>query len=243
MLEFETFVYLPLQKTGSSFVASFFERFCRERLLDDSGHTPVDAEKYDPSKLYLISVRNPLEQYISLYSFGVTGGGRLYGRMRRLGYDSLYDGTAEGFSFWLRTVLRPSSADMLDRDYGALENSKVAHLIGYQSYRYLKLAVPSAGKAMGRCQTQDELRTAYKEGNIVGFTLRTETLNADLAALIQTRLRTSMTNLDEALTYLQNAPPVNASERIDRYGQLDLAPKSLRRLKEREWLMYEIFDF
>ena len=71
MVEYETFAYLALQKTGSTFIVEFLRRFCGEKLIYLEKHKPVPAERHRREKLYVISVRNPLDQYISLYSFGV----------------------------------------------------------------------------------------------------------------------------------------------------------------------------
>jgi hypothetical protein len=243
MFEFETFVYLPLQKTGSTFVVRFFERFCKERLLANTAHDTIAAEAYDPAKLYLVSVRNPLDQYVSLYSYGAGGEGGVYMWMRRRGYDFMYDGSAESFRRWLAIVLRRDSADLLANDYAAAGNH-VASLVGFQTYRYLQLAIPSAQEVLSECKSQRDVRAAHVARSIVGFTLRTETLNADLANLIQTKLRDSVANLDEALAYLQGAKPVNASSRFDQYGQkVELDANSLRRLEQREWLLYELFGY
>ena len=244
MYEFESFAYLPLQKTGSTFVVRFLKQFCCERLLATGRHRPLESEEYNPAKLYLISVRDPLDQYISLYSFGVTGGGGFYRQMRARGYDSLYDGSSEGFRLWLKTVLHPENAELLDSEYASLGCATVPDLIGFQSYRYLRLALPSSDKTLERCQNKDEIRAAYRQNSIVGYALRTETLNADLADLISTRLRDSIADLDGALLYLKTAERANPSERIDRYGQrIELGERLRRRLQKREWLLHELFGY
>jgi hypothetical protein len=244
MYEFETFAYLPLQKTGSTFIVDFFKRFSRERAVPARKHEPLQIEQYDPQKLYLISVRNPLDQYISLYSFGVGGGGGLYRRMRRSGYDTLYDGTAEGFRLWLKFVLRPSSAALLDSEYAKVGDEGIAGLVGYQSYRYLRLAIPSADKALEGCGSEDELRGRFQQRNIVGFVLRNESLNSDLATLVKTRLRDSITDVDGAVRYLEDAGRRNVSKRIDQYGEaIQLGEKLKKRLQGREWLLRELFGY
>ena len=244
MYEFESFAYLPLQKTGSTFIIDFFKRYCRERPVPARKHEPLDIEQYDPRKLYLISVRNPLDQYISLYSFGVGGRGSLYRRMRRSGYDALFDGTAEGFRLWLKLVLRPSSAALLDSEYASIGNEIVASLVGYQSYRYLRLAIPSADKVLEGCGSEDEVRGCFHQRNIVGFVIRNESLNSDLATLAQTKLRDTITDLDEALKYLEEAGRKNASKRIDQYGEaIQLGDKLKKRLQSREWLLNDLFGY
>ena len=65
MHEFETFVYLDTQKTGSSFISYVLRRHSSEKEVLHSKHQPV-GERYDPNKFYFISVRDPFDQYISL---------------------------------------------------------------------------------------------------------------------------------------------------------------------------------
>lgn len=244
MYDFESFAYLPLQKTGSTFVVRFLKRFCREQLRATGRHTPLRSQDYEPSKLYLISVRDPLDQYISLYSFGVQGSGGFYNQMRQQGYDALYDGTSDAFKLWLKLMLKPRNASLFERRYAQFAGEKLAKLVGYQSYRYLRLAVPSAEDVVRNCHNVDEVRAAFQQHNIAGFTLKTETLNADLATLVRTRLRDSITDVDEALRFLEGSGRANASERIDRYGQeIRLGEKLTQRLQEREWLLHELFGY
>jgi hypothetical protein len=182
MYECDSFVYLPLQKTGSSFIVNFFKRFGCEPALPARKHRALEIEQYNPRKLYVISVRDPLDQYISLYSYGVGGGGGLYRRMRQSGYNTLYDGTPEGFRLWLKFVLRPASAALLDPDYALAGKKDIPRLIGYQSFRYLRLAIPSAETVLKDCGSENELRARFQQNNIVGVVIRNESLNSDLAA-------------------------------------------------------------
>lgn len=102
MHEFETFTFLDVQKTGSTFVSHFLSEFCTEEVMKYKKHKRVE-DSYDPNKFYFITVRNPLDQYISLYSHGCAGMGGLARRLRKRGHGGLYDSTWDGFRRWLNS--------------------------------------------------------------------------------------------------------------------------------------------
>src|ERR1051326_8183545 len=121
MHEFETFVYLDLQKTGSTFIMHLLRRFSSERELINNPHASV-GKRYDAHKFHFISVRNPVDQYLSLYAFGCGGVGTLYNKMRKAGYDHLYNGTWAGFRNWIDLILDPENRRFLvaeNREYEA----------------------------------------------------------------------------------------------------------------------------
>lgn len=70
MFDFDRFVYLDLQKTGSTYVAHFLRYSSKLKLVKRKGHMFI-TDDYDPSKLYFISIRHPLKIYSSLYRYGL----------------------------------------------------------------------------------------------------------------------------------------------------------------------------
>jgi hypothetical protein len=202
------------------------------------------GEGCDRSKFYFTSVRDPLDQYLSLFSFGCQTEGQLYQRLEKKGYGEFYDGTWSGFRSWLEFVLEPENALLLGSGYGKRRTSKISDLIGYQSYRVLSLAIPQADKLMADCETRDAMNSVYKSHNLVSFTVRHESFRPDLTDLVNTKLRSSFTNVDEAIRFIEAERPRNSSDRIDRYQERPQLGKKLRqRLEEREWLMYEEFGY
>src|SRR5690348_5607186 len=139
MHEFRTFAYLPVQKTGTTFISRLLEKFSKEELVRLESHQPMDAN-CDRAKFYFISVRHPLDAYISLYSYGTRKRGKMSHKMIKLGLGDFYDRTESGFNKWLSYVLQPENTSVLDRHFAKLGNGRVAELIGLQSYRYLRLA-------------------------------------------------------------------------------------------------------
>jgi hypothetical protein len=243
MLEFETFVYLDVQKTGSTFVTRLLKEFCSEPVVAHSKHGRV-GERYDPAKFHFATVRDPFDQYISLYSHGSGGAGGLSRRLIKQGMGHLYDSTWDGFRRWLKFVLKPETAKLLDADYGDRHGGNICNLIGFQTYRYLELALRTPFETLAACNTKDEVREAYRTTSIVNATVHHESFTEDLENLLATKLRHAIKDLDGAIRHLREAPKVNASDRIDAF---ELDPSLSRKIEalfdEREWLLKELFGY
>jgi hypothetical protein len=84
VLEFEDFVYLDHQKTGSATIRQDLVRHGRAAIVCDQLRAPL--RRKDLRKKYFISCRDPMEQYVSLYSHGIgptpTHGDRMLGYER-----------------------------------------------------------------------------------------------------------------------------------------------------------------
>jgi len=243
MYEFDTFVYLDMQKTGSSFVAGMLKRFCSDREIRRDQHEGLSAD-YDPSKFYFISVRDPLDQYLSLYSFGCQDMGRLFNTLNKKGLGNLYDGTWNGFRAWLRFVLAPGNASALSEDYAGCGDGRLSKLVGFQSYRVLSLAIPNANEVLSQCSDRSEIVAQYRAKSVVNFTIRYENFREDLAELLTTKLKDQVSDIEEALNFVRNEKPRNQSDRIDRYEtQPSLGPRLKELLRDREWFMHEEFGY
>ncbi len=243
MQEYESFVYLDVQKTGSSFISSLLQRFSREKRLRSAQHEPLAAD-YDPAKFHFISVRDPIESYLSLYSFGCGSKGKVRAIFRRLGRDDLYDGSAEGFAAWLNFVLKPANAQALRDGFDTVGEGRLAALIGPQSYRYLRLAVPDSQSLLAGCADVEALRAVHDARKVAAFVVRHERFADDLTALLSGPLRHAIADLDAALAHVRSAKPVNASRRVDA-GKAGFAiPQPLlRKMRRREWLLCEAFGY
>lgn len=243
MHEFETFVYLDMEKTGSTFISRMLNDFSKETPQMQAHHKPVDAD-FDPKKFYFISVRDPLDSYLSLYSFGCQKQGKVYAHFRKRGFGDMYDGTAEGFNAWLRLMLKANNVLPLGDRYHKVADGRLAGLLGFQSYRYLRLAIPDAENLLADCRSEDDIRAVFKANKLPKFTVRHETFVEDLCRLLSGPLAYAMEDVDAALEHVRTAEPMNASERVDKGEEKFRVMKRLRtRLKEREWLMAEVFGY
>ena len=241
MLEFESFVYLDVHKTGSSFIVSILKAHSKEKEIRLIRHEGVGAF-YDSSKFHFISLRNPLDQYISLYSFGCDKNGLFRQRLNKLGHGNLYSGTWNGFRSWLAFVLHPANARLLNEEYASM--GSISDIIGYQSYRVLGLALRHRRKALTACKTRDDVIAAYRTESIVDHIVRAESLRTDLADLLCTKLKDSILDLDAALKHIQTESSRNRSLRIDRFlRDPKLGNRLTALLHEREWPFYELFGY
>jgi hypothetical protein len=243
MHEFESFVYLDIEKTGSAFISRLLRRFTSEREIRRDHHAPMNL-LYDPAKFYFISVRDPLDCYISLYSFGCGFKGKMRARLEELNLDQCYDGTTEGFNEWLNYVLKFENARTLGEGYDKVGKGRIAKMLGFQSYRYLRLALPSSERFLRKCETQDDVRAAYAENKLPGFVVRYENFTEDLCRLLSGPLQHAIADVDAALDYVRTAEPVNASQRVDKaVPDFGLREKVRNRLLRREWFMHELFEY
>ena len=241
MYEYPGFVYLDPEKTGSSFIIELLSDFALEPPIRSEHHVPMEAH-CDRSKLYFISVRDPLDAYISLYSFGCMQQGKLYARLARKGLDHHYDGTTKGFNRWLRFALKKENATIFD-GVGP-EDKAVSELLGPQSYRYFRLAVPNAKKQLTLCTKRKDVLALYDEQKLPRYFIRHETFVQDICAILRGPLRDHVGDVDAAIRHVKTARPRNASERIDK-GNKDfrVEPVLLDRLRDREWFLHRIFGY
>ena len=242
MHEYQTFAYLDVPKTGSSFISYLLQTHCSEEELFFKKHKGVE-DRFDKSKFYFITVRDPLDQYISLYSSGCTGGGSLFRRLSKRGYGDFYDSTWKGFRRWLKFVLEPENAQYLG-NRSTMYAGPLHDVLGYQSFRFLELALLDPEKNLAECRTKDDVREAYKAANIAKDVVRHETFRADLKQLITGPLRNSFADLDETLAFLEKDVKVNASDRVDQLtDDPTLNRKSRDLVEEREWFLKETFGY
>lgn len=232
MYEFPSFVYLDLQKTGSNFVVEFLRLFARETPIELSRHKPV-LER-DPSKFYFITVRDPLDQYLSLYSFGCAGRGRF---RKRVGAE-MYDGTAAGFSAWLKFTLDERNREQ-SNEMKRYAKSGIAAFAGYQMYRFLNLSFASPWDVFAACRSAEDLRGAFHTRHIWDEALRNEELSPALTSLVKRVLAPHVTDVDEAIAWLAADERRNASERVDKAEGFTVSDDDKRMIQEREWLFFE----
>jgi len=243
MHEFQSFVYLAPQKTGTTFISAMLKRFSREKEIRYESHHPMGAN-YDPKKFYFISVRDPLDSYLSLYSFGSERRGKMHKKLAIEGVNDLYDGTMRGFNKWLNYSLKPDNAEIIDKVFFGMGGGAISELIGLQSFRYLRVAIPDPGHTLAKCRSKDEIRALYKEKKLPAFFVRYETFVEDLTRLVRGPLAHAMTDVEGAVKFINETQPINSSERVDYYqDEVKLKRGATRKLMEREWFLHEEFGY
>jgi hypothetical protein len=216
-------------------------RFSSERELINNPHASV-GKRYDAHKFHFISVRNPVDQYLSLYAFGCGGVGTLYNKMRKAGYDHLYNGTWAGFRNWIDLILDPENRRFLVAENREYEASHT--LLGVQSFRFLQLALQHPTDALAACKNRDDIRNLHSSKSIVNYTIRHEAFDSDFETLLTTKIPHAISDVNAAIDFIKTAPRINTSDRFDRYeagGGLGRIRR--QRLQDREWLLSELFGY
>jgi hypothetical protein len=238
MYESKSFAYLDLQKTGTNFIVDFLDRFNGESGAERRKHkTQVGDDQRD--RLYFISVRDPLDQYISLFSFGCDGNGALFRKLSARGHRKLYERRNGAFEHWLEFMLNPENASLVDKRYAGKGDGHLPSIIGFQSFRFLYLALQDSLEVLGECRTKDDVAQAYRTRSRVSVIVRHSHFIADLKELVQEHLRDVIPDLEGAMKFLDEAPALNTSQRVDNGLELQLSAPLQQSVREREWLYYD----
>ena len=233
MLEFEDFVYLDVEKTGSTTVRRFLTRYARTPIVQDDKHRPVETR--DPDKLYIISCRDPLKQYLSLYLHGHSGKGRMRARLDRADKAHLYDGTNDGFAAWLELFLDPAAGRLYFKGQDKL---RMLEFMGLQALRFLTLAFASPVEVFQTLHDKADVAERLKTDALYGVILKTETLIEDMKKLVTG---------EHAKLF---DPPPASEPLLDESGRQNvstnpgidlkaLSPDLLARVQAREWLFFD----
>ena len=233
MIEFDSFCYLQNQKTGCSMVETFLRQQCTEDIVRYEKHMAPKQRK--PGKFYFISVREPLDTYLSLFNYGLDGKGELFVRLSAAGFRSLYAQGIDGFSDWIDFVLDPTHA-VLVYPKGCCP---VASQLGLVSSRFLRLAVLDFDRQCGALTGRGAIIDFVELHRLAEAVIRYEALQQELTALVTGPLRHAFANLQAALDWIASSPRVNASTRRDRPGKPPLTERQHKLLIEREWYLYQ----
>lgn len=231
MIEFDTFCYLQNQKTGCSFVEAWLRKFSKEDVVRYEKHRPAPARK--PGKFYFVSVREPLDAYLSLFNYGLDGKGELFERLRAAGHGELYAQGLAGFERWLTFVLDPANAALVySKDCVA-----AAGVVGLMSARFLRLASLGFGRRAGQLHSEADVEADASANRLVDAVIKYETMREELAALVAGPLRRSFADVPAAVAWL-DTPRINPSTRRDRDEALILSDATRARMMSREWFLY-----
>jgi hypothetical protein len=232
MIEFESLCYLQNQKTGCTFVETFLREFCSEGIVRYEKHRA--APRHKSGKFYFVSVREPLDAYLSLYNYGLDGKGELFGRLRAAGRGDLYAKGIAGFGDWLDFVLDAANASLIYPQRGV----PLARDLGLMSFRFLRLAALGFEEAGAALQDKAAIRAFAERERLVDAVIRYESMVPELQQLVSGPLRHAFADLPAALAWLERTPPINPSKRRDAQEALALPEDLHKKLREREWYLY-----
>ncbi|WP_062383036.1 hypothetical protein [Demequina iriomotensis] len=231
-VEFEKLVYLDPQKTGSTFVEEvLIEVFGGEPTLR-ARHTPL--KERDPERLHCISVRDPWDQYLSLYRYGADRRGGVYLNLKAAGLSDAY----ASFGDWLDVVLDPANAAMVAPNWGS---TGIARFVGVQSFRYLRMALPRALERMRTMESVEDVREQHAQHKAWDVVLRTETLADDVVDMLDThrdRLGITMSRED-----LDRIARQHAGANASKSKRVEMEDAHRARIASSEWLLLEEFGY
>jgi len=213
MFQSEQLLYIQMQKTGSSHIASLLSNlFEGERI---GTHNAANEEQINSNRLLISSIRNPWDWYLSLWTYGVQGSGVLMRKLTRRNllsalisairnpkknYTNLihtlskditlcrdvYDRSdnVESFRKWLMLVLNPNNSHWLGEDYG---NTVITNLCGFMTYRYLYLCCSNVRelKNSNFISNFSDLVQFEKSNCYIDYFIRQESLEDDLCKVVE----------------------------------------------------------
>lgn len=242
MQAYESFAYLDVEKTGSSFITGLLDEHVDERQNRSSMHGTL--EWFPPEgRVHVISVRDPVGAYTSLYAFGCMGKGAMYGSIRRSGNGALYTGRPEGFSRWLEFVLDPGNAHRLNPR--AYRWSGAHRCAGIMSFRVARLAVPNPVLKFLGARTPDEFVATYDRYSVIDEVIRMEHLREDFESFVRKyegRIRWRR-SADEVIAALWQASPRNMSVGMDRATLRQVGEDHRADILDREPLLARRFGY
>lgn len=238
MIDFGDVIYLDMQKTGSTYITGFLKRHLRLDLKESRMHGTLRAGQKKKA-YYFVSLRNPVEQYISLYRYGCDSKGGVFNRLDQAGVaEGLYVNGQDGFPGWLDFMTDPANAGIIDPRYGKTTPA----LFGFMTFRLLYLSMRRPLKHLAGLPDRDALRQVYRERSVTPGYVRTEHLNEDLIRLCETDLAPYLKDPEAAIAHLRKGIRSNVSKSAA-ISPADIDPGLRDRIAEREWLLYETFPF
>ncbi len=241
MHDFGQFCYLDVPKTGSTFISRFLQKHSALEQVDFEKHGRLHRRRQiEPGKFFFISAREPLDQYKSLYFYGVNQKGALFSLLTsEAGLLDCYDGTAEGFSTWLRFVMDPKNFPVF-----TTHPAEDGRLFGPMTDRFLKLSFFRPARLLRSATSFDDLVDIYQKNKVHTEVVRNEFLNEDMARLVDGPLRAFIKDPDAAIAELRSTDEkTNPSTRADKKTEFVLDQDLLEQLRERERFLFEVIGY
>jgi hypothetical protein len=181
MLDFGNFVYLDLQKTGSTWLVGEFRRICIAKELAFEQHKPYRHRMGEELVTMCISVRHPDSYYLSLFQYGIDRQGGVFKGLESLGLEGVYQPTVDSFVQFLDLLEKESTQTALPSIFPFGHSPRV----GLLSQRFLKIlgyeGIPKHLPALGEIVELPRLRFgALKKLQF----LRQENLSRDLETFV-----------------------------------------------------------
>lgn len=217
MIELETAVFLQNQKTGSTFVEHFLKANSDEKIVSYPAHKAPGVLR--KGKFHFTTVREPLDLYLSLFNYGLDGGGFVWHALNTRGLSHYYDNGFEGFEPWLQFLLSDEFGPVFRKF------APYAHDMGLCTWRFFRLAKLNFNR----------------EKVVINHVLRFENLNDELKTLTQGPLSRTVRDVGEACAWIDGRSQINRSTRRDRSQDVTLRHETVAMLRVKEAYLYETY--
>jgi len=177
------FVYLDMQKTGSTRTSDFLNKCSVLRIKKFAKHQVLSAKYVNPDAFFFTTVRNPFDLYVSSFRFGCDGPDsiRLWMETKGMkGLDKIYQPTNDAFNAWIELISDPANAFAIGDGFPLV--SKFG--IGIMSYRHdiNSIRHPSKRLLTGIHSAAD-FEKLYEAENQMHLVIRNEELDQELRKL------------------------------------------------------------
>lgn len=191
MIEYESLIYLDVNRTGSGQVIDLFERILDEPVLRRRRHGPITWRRpWAPrGKVVFATVRNPWDWYVSLWAWGLDGKSAVHRWLRHAlpkeELRALYHPAEPAvFRRWLAAIHDPAFAQRFLRE--RYPQSGLAPFMGFYTYRFQRTTTTYPGLFLRRWRIggPDAIRDFHRRRKAYGAVLRLERLRDDLECFV-----------------------------------------------------------
>lgn len=254
VLEKGRLVYLDVQKTGSTFLVDFFCEEVVGSLRDFRKHWVAPGKRKGNAQLWVASVRNPFDLYVSLWSFNQQKRAATNQKKRAATWAAFdpalreacfgIEGDPTSFRRWLQHLFAADglvNTNVPNPHPVALQIESAKQLgVGLATYRTLLFALaspdlPNWSLDFARLGV-DQRAEWFRVHSRVDVTIRQEFLADDLAQIIE---NSDVEFHDGALERLQVAKPTNTSRHAPAMDFYDAATEAM--VRQRDQLLLELF--
>jgi hypothetical protein len=222
MIEYDTFIYLDVYRTGSTHVLSVLKQIAGQPLRINR-HAPVTKAhpiRRTCGKFVFATVRNPWDWYVSLWAYGADGKSAirryLTEHLPADKVENLYDKQQPEMAFrrWLKFMHDPAMLDKVMTEY--LPESGLAGVFGLYTYRFFRVTTlyPRLFLKRWRIPSIESGIRYHRRHHAYQHILRSEVLDEDLIVMIgKYRSLCHFSANAEAVVRRMSRAPRNASTR------------------------------
>lgn len=223
MIEYDSFIYLDVYRTGSTHVIGLLGRITEERLIRSHRHASLTGGGrlgVTGGKFIFTTVRNPWDWYVSLWAHGADGKSAirryLSANLETKDFRAVYDESnpVDSFRRWL--VLMHDAAILDSVMMENMPRSGLAPVLGLCTYRFLRVTTLHPRFLLRRLLVRSPSGSVRYHGVLKAYekALRNETLSADLIELVERNSGRCRFRPDAAdIIRAADAKPENASGR------------------------------